>query len=145
MPEGIDTFGMVDGVWVCSWRCAKGLAMALRSGLIEVGKTQIATQGRAEKMELVYNYLSSQEFQHSVSGIVEAFIAMQSDLDSEMRSMKRIWKKREKQIERAIDNTTALYGDLQGIVGGALPKVEGLSLPLLESNVDVTSDSVTAA
>ena len=145
MPEGIDTFGMVDGVWVCSWRCAKGLAMALRAGLIEVGKTQIATQGRAEKMELVYNYLSSQEFQHSVSGIVEAFIAMQSDLDSEMRSMKRIWKKREKQIERAIDNTTALYGDLQGIVGGSLPKVEGLSLPLLESDAAVSQDATAAA
>lgn len=145
MPEGIDTFGMVDGVWVCSWRCAKGLAMALRSGLIEVGKSQIAAQGRAEKMELVYNYLSSQEFQHSVSGIVEAFNAMRSDLDSEMRSMKRIWKKREKQIERAIDNTTALYGDLQGIVGGALPRVEGLALPLLESKVDATTDSATAS
>ena len=145
MPEGIDTFGMVDGVWVCSWRCAKGLAMALRAGLIEVGKTQIATQGRAEKMELVYNYLSSQEFQHSVSGIVEAFIAMQSDLDSEMRSMKRIWKKREKQIERAIDNTTALYDDLQGIVGGSLPKVEGLSLPLLESDAAVSQDATAAA
>ena len=119
--------------------------MALRAGLIEVGKTQIATQGRAEKMELVYNYLSSQEFQHSVSGIVEAFITMQSDLDSEMRSMKRIWKKREKQIERAIDNTTALYGDLQGIVGGSLPKVEGLSLPLLESDAAVSQDATAAA
>ena len=145
MPDGIDTFGMVDGVWVCSWRCAKGLAMALRAGLIEVGKTQIAAQGKAEKMELVYNYLASQEFQHSVSGIVEAFITMQTDLDSEMRAMKRIWKKREKQIERAIDNTTALYGDLQGIVGGALPKVEGLTLPLIESEADIVEDSTAAA
>ena len=133
MPEGVDTFAQIDGVWVCSWQCVKGLAMALRSGLIEVGKSQIAAQGRAEKMELVYNYLSSQEFQHSVSGIVEAFVTMQTDLDSEIRSMKRIWKKREKQIERAISNTTALYGDLQGIVGASLPEVEGLSLPRIES------------
>lgn len=142
MPSGIDTFGLVDGIWVCNWRCAKGLAMALRAGLIEVGKSQIAAQGRAEKMELVYNYLSSQEFQHSVSGIVEAFIAMQSDLDSEMRAMKRIWKKREKQIERAIDNTTALYGDLQGIVGASLPTIAGLSMPLIESGQAIEPTSV---
>lgn len=141
MPDGVDTFAQIDGVWVCSWRCVKGLAMALRSGLVEVGKSQIAAQGRAEKMELVYNYLSSQEFQHSVSGIVEAFVTMQSDLDSEIRSMKRIWKKREKQIERAIDNTTALYGDLQGIVGASLPHVAGLSLPLIESDGDEVSQN----
>ena len=145
LPEGIDTFGMIDGVWVCSWRCAKGLAMALRAGLIEVGKTQIATKGRSEKMELVYNYLSSQEFQLSVSGIVEAFVTMQSELDFEMRSTKRIWKKRQKQIERAIDNTTALYGDLQGIVGGALPKVDGLTLPLIESDEEALAESSSAA
>ena len=134
LPEGVETFAQIDGVWVCSWKCAKGLAMALRAGLIEVGKSQLASQGRAEKMELVYNYLSSAEFQRSVEGIVEAFVAMQSDLESEKRSMKRLWNKREKQIDRAIHNTASLYGDLQGIIGASMPTVEGLSMPRIETS-----------
>ena len=133
MPEGIDTFALIDGVWVCSWKCAKGLAMALRAGLIEVAKNRIASEGRVEKMELVYNYLSSQEFQRCVEGIVEAFVTMQTDLESEKRSMKRIWNKREKQIDRAITNTANLYGDLQGIIGAAMPTVEGLAMPKIET------------
>ena len=80
-------------------------------------------------MELVYNYLSSQEFQRCIEGIVEAFVTMQTDLESEKRSMKRQWNKREKQIDRAISNTASLYGDLQGIVGASMPAVEGLALP----------------
>ena len=128
MPDNVDTFAIIDGVWVCSWQCAKGLAMALRAGLIEVGKNQLAAEGRVEKMEMVYNYLSSKEFFQSVQGIAEAFITMRSDLDSEKRSTKRLWNKREKQIERAIDNTASLYGDLQGIIGASMPLIEGLSL-----------------
>ena len=139
MPEGVDTFALIEGVWVCSWKCAKGLAMALRSGLIEVGKNKLASVGRVEKMELVYNYLSSQEFQRCVEGIVEAFVTMQTDLESEKRSMTRIWNKREKQIDRAISNTAGLYGDLQGIIGASMPVVEGLSLPRIEADASKPS------
>lgn len=134
MPEGVDTFAQIDGVWVCSWKCAKALAMVLRCGLIEVGKSKLAMHGQTEKMELVYHYLSSSGFQQRVEGVVEAFISMQSDLDSERRSMKRIWSKREKQIERALSNTAGLYGDLQGIIGGSLPAIEHLSLDRIASD-----------
>ena len=133
MPEGVDTFALIDGVWVCSWQCAKGLAMALRAGLIEVGKNKLASEGRVEKMELVYNYLSSQDFQQCVEGIVESFVTMQADLESEKRSMKRLWNKREKQIDRAISNTAGMYGDFQGIIGISMPTISGLSLPIAES------------
>ena len=128
LPEDVDTFTEIDGVWVCSWRCAKALSAVLRSGLIDLNRTNLASQGRAEKMELVYNYLASAEFQQRVEGVVEAFSTMQSDLQSEQKAMKRIWSKREKQIDRALNNTAGLYGDLQGIIGASLPTVEGLSL-----------------
>jgi len=128
LPEGVDNISFVDGVWICSWSCAKGLAMALRVGLAEASKNKLAAQGRAEKMELVYNYLSGMEFQQCVEGIVEAFVTMQTDLEKEKRSMKTIWKRREKQIERAIGSTAGLYGDLQGIIGASLPVVDGLGL-----------------
>lgn len=128
MPDGLDTFAIIDGVWVCSWQCARGLAMALRAGLIEVEKNHLAAEGRVEKMEVVYNYLSSKEFFQCVEGITEAFVTMKSDLESEKRTTKRLWSKREKQIERAINNTASLYGDLQGIIGASMPLIEGLSL-----------------
>ena len=115
-------------VWICSWSCVKGLATALRIGLAEASKMKLAAQGRAEKMELVYNYLSGAEFQRSIEAIVEAFVTLQSDLEKEKRSMQTIWNRRQKQIERAIGSTAGLYGDLQGIIGAALPAVDGLCL-----------------
>ncbi|MEZ6096878.1 MAG: DUF2130 domain-containing protein [Pirellulaceae bacterium] len=132
LPDGIRTFGVLDGVWVCSWSCVTGLAMALRVGLIEVGKSKLAVQGQHEKMELVYNYLAGREFQQRIEGVVEAFITMQSDLDAEKRSMQRLWSKREKQLQRALSNTAGLYGDLQGIIGASMPLIEGLESPRIE-------------
>ena len=134
LPDGVDTFAQINGIWVCSWQCAKGLAMALRAGLIEVGKSQIAAQGRVEKTELVYNYISGSEFTRFVEGIVDSFIEMESDLAKDKRAAKTSFNRREKQIERLVSNTAGLYGDLQGIVGASLPSVEGLSLPLIEQS-----------
>ena len=60
---------------------------------------------------------------------MEAFVAMKSDLDAEKRSMEKIWSKRTAQLERVIKNTAGMYGDLQGIIGSALPEVKILELP----------------
>ncbi len=138
LPEGMKGFALIEGVWVCSWSCVIGLATALRVGLIEVGKSKLASRGQNEKMELVYNYLSGREFQQRIEGIVEAFVSMQKDLESEKRSMHRIWSKREKQLERALNNTAGLYGDLEGIIGPSMKVIETLSVACLESG-DLTS------
>lgn len=132
LPEGVQGFAVLEGVWVCSWAAAKSLALALRHGLIELGKARSALVNQQAKQELVYNYLASKEFTLRVGGIVEAFITMQADLESERLAFKKQWSKREKQLERAITNTASLYGDLQGIVGASLPKIEGLNSMLLE-------------
>ncbi len=132
LPKGISTFSNIDGVWVTNWPCTIGLATALRSSLIEVAHAKQALDGQQGKMELLYNYLSGSEFRHRVEGIVEAFVTMKTDLDSEKRSMQRIWSKREKQLERAITQTAGLHGDLSGIIGNAIPAIEQLNLPALE-------------
>jgi hypothetical protein len=129
MPECVRNFEKIEGVWVCSWSAAKALATVLRFGLLEVGKARIAMQDQHEKTELVYNYLTGTEFQQRVNGVVEALISMQSDLDSEKRSTKRLWSKREKQILRAVGNLASFYGDLQGFIGTSLPTIEGLDVP----------------
>jgi hypothetical protein len=132
LPKDVSTFECIDGVWVTSRACACALASALRAGITEAATARRSTDGKHTKMEILYNYLSGQEFRHRVEGIAEAFIALKEDLEVEKRAAQRSWAKREKQLERAIMNTSGMYGDLQGIIGATLPSIESLDPPLLE-------------
>jgi hypothetical protein len=132
LPKDVANFTQLDGVWISNRTCAMGLAHALRTGLMEVGKTLASLEGRQEKMDLVYGYLSSPEFKNRVEGIVEAFKTMREDLEAEKRATQRHWAKREKQLELAVKNTGGLYGDLEAILGNALPAVDLLALPSAE-------------
>ncbi len=80
-------------------------------------------------MEILYKYLTSPQFKNRMENIVNAFICMQQDLESEKRAMQKHWKKREKEVERVIENTTGMYGDFQGLIGAALPTITSLELP----------------
>ncbi|HQI27624.1 MAG TPA: DUF2130 domain-containing protein, partial [Sedimentisphaerales bacterium] len=131
LPEHIRHFGQVDGVWVASWACVHPVAVMLRESLIGVAKSRRALDGQHGKMELVYNYLTGQEFCNRVSGIAEAFVTMRQDLEREKQVFQTQWNKRAKQLERVLLNTTGLYGDLQGIIGSTLPEIRGMGLSAL--------------
>ncbi|MGH8577689.1 MAG: DUF2130 domain-containing protein, partial [Gammaproteobacteria bacterium] len=128
LPEGFGEFGSVDGVWVSSLRAWPALAVALREQILQVAFAQAASEGRHEKMEMLYRYLSGDLFRHKVAGIVEAFTALQDQLNRERRVMEKQWKEREKQIERVILNTVGMYGEMRGIVGTSLPEIPALEL-----------------
>lgn len=140
LPKGIATFSNIDGVWVTSWPCCLGVAAALRVGLVEVAHARQAHDGKQGKMEVLYNYLSGQEFRHRVEGIVEAFVTLRDELESEKRSMNRVWAKREKQLERALVSTAGLYGDLSGIIGARLPAIAQLELAALPGDSQQDND-----
>ena len=131
LPEHVQHFGQVDGVWVVSWACVHPVAVALREGLVGAAKARRALEGQHGKMELVYNYLIGQEFYNRVSGIVEAFVMMGQDLEEEKRAFTTRWNKRAKQLDRVLVSTSGLYGDLQGIIGSTLPEIKGMSLDAL--------------
>jgi hypothetical protein len=133
LPKGTTTFRHQDGVWITSTACAPQLAQALRVGLLEIAAMKRSLEGRSDKMEFLYNYLSGAEFRHRVEGIVEAFVSLKEDLEAEKRATQRVWAKREKQLERAITQTTGMYGDLQGIIGSQLATITALNRPLLTS------------
>jgi len=133
LPAEVDNFSIVQGVWICDFGSAIGLATALRIGLIEVTRTKAATVGKSKKIEAIYDYLSGPEFQQRVEAVVEAFIAMRGDLEQEKRALISQWAKREKQIEKVVSNMAGLYGDMQGIIGATLPEIEGLQLKALTS------------
>jgi len=136
LPEHIRHFGQVDGVWVASWACVHPVAVMLRESLIGVAKSRRALDGQHGKMELVYNYLTGQEFCNRVSGIAEAFATMRQDLEREKQVFQTQWNKRAKQLERVLLNTTGLYGDLQGIIGSTLPEIRGMGLSALDEGQD---------
>jgi hypothetical protein len=128
LPEGIKTFSQLDGVWVTSVAAYIPLAMALRQQLVQVTFARRASEGKSEKMEMVYEYLSGDAFRHKVEAIVETFVGMQEQLNKEKRAYARLWKEREKQIERIIENTAGMYGDVRGLIGSAVPEIQALTL-----------------
>jgi hypothetical protein len=128
LPEGLEGFGRVDGVWVTGPRAWPAVAVALREQLIQVAFARAASEGTNEKMELLYNYLAGDEFRQRVEAIVEAFEGMQAQIQRERRAMERQWAEREKQLQRAVGSTSAMYGTLQGIVGAGLAAIPALEL-----------------
>ena len=129
-PNDMDRMGFVDGIWVCSLDEFKGSASLLRESLIRVHKSVQKEENRGDKMALLYNYLTSNEFGMQMKSIVDGFMTMQTELDKEKRSLMASWKRRQKLIDGVLQNTTEMYGSLQGIAGaGALGHIEALELP----------------
>jgi hypothetical protein len=128
LPDNINRFAMVDGVWVTDIQSYQQLAAALREQLIQVSFARNASHGKAEKMDVMFNYLSGDEFRQRVEAIVDTFINMQEQLNKEKRAMERIWKEREKQIQRITTNTIGMYGDVRGIIGSSVQAIPALEL-----------------
>jgi hypothetical protein len=137
LPKGVDTFDLIDGVWVTEARSAVPVALALRQTLIEVGVARQAGEGQQTKMEMVYQYMTGPRFRHRVQAIAEAFAAMREDLDKERKVITKQWAKRETQIEMVMQATVGMYGDLQGIAGKSLQEIEGLDVKLLGDGSEV--------
>jgi len=129
LPKELDRMGLVDGVWICSYEEFKGLSSVLRESIIKINLAKKSEENKTDKMSLLYGYLTSTEFTMQVEAIVEGFSQMQTDLDSEKRSMNRIWKQREKQIEKVLENTIGMYGSIKGIAGNSIGNVKALELP----------------
>ncbi|MDD2487230.1 MAG: DUF2130 domain-containing protein [Candidatus Gracilibacteria bacterium] len=128
MPENIRHFGLMNDVWVSEFAYFLALTVAVRDKLLSIHQVSKSLVGKDEKMELLYNYLSSSEFKSKIENIIDAFKSLKDDLESEKRSMARIWAKREKELERIINNTSFLYGDMQGLMGASLGKIDYLEL-----------------
>jgi len=128
LPKGFDNFGEYNGIWLTCHASALGLATALRQQLIEVNFANQALVGKDDKMEAMYSYLSSPSFRQKVETIVETFSDMHTQLQKEKTAMKTIWEMREAQIQRVIDSTTKMYGEMKGIIGQTMPDIDQLQL-----------------
>lgn len=135
MPSDMDRIGQKEGIWICSYEEFKGLSSVLRETIVQVSSALITQENKGDKMGLLYDFLTSNEFKLQIESIVEGFSQMKNDLESEQRAMRSIWKKREKQIDKVIVNTIDMYGSIKGIAGNAIQ-----SIPLLELDSEDSYD-----
>ncbi|RUM71684.1 MAG: DUF2130 domain-containing protein [Sulfurovum sp.] len=134
-PNNMNRMGFVDGIWVCNLDEFKGSVSLLRESLIRVHQTMKREENRGDKMALLYHYLTGNEFQLQLQSIVDGFMRMQNELDKERRSLMASWKRRQKLIDAVLQNTTEMYGSLQGIAGtGVIGQIK--SLELTDENED---------
>jgi hypothetical protein len=132
MPPEMERLGLKDGVWICDFEEFKGLCHVLRESVVRMSRAVAVQENKGDKMGMLYDYLTGNEFRMQVEAIVEGFTQMQTDLESEKRSMQGIWKKREKQIQKVLLNTNHMYNSVKGIAGNAIQAVPLLELPSVE-------------
>jgi hypothetical protein len=132
MPFGMTRMGLKEGVWVCSYEEFKGLCFVLRETIIQVSNAITSQENKGDKMSLLYDFMTSNTFRMQIEGIVEGFSQMKADLEKEKNAMQRIWKQREKQIEKVVTNTIDMYGSIKGIAGKAIQEVKTLELTEVE-------------
>jgi hypothetical protein len=128
-PKGMERMGLVEGVWLCSYLEFKGLCVVLREGIIKLSSAVSAQENKGDKMIMLYDFLTNNEFRLQVEAIVEGFTQMQIDLNTEKRSIAGHWKKREKQIQKVLLNTNNMYNSIKGIAGSAIQPIKSLELP----------------
>jgi hypothetical protein len=122
-PDG-QLFGLYDGVWLTSAPAAIPMAAVLREGLLEAHKARVAVANKGEKMEAVYDYLTSPQFGHKIKAVYGVFENQLKELHAERTAMLQRWKRREKQIHIATVQLSNIAGDLQGLAQQDLPALE---------------------
>lgn len=137
-PKDMDRFGEKDGVWICNFNEAGSVAHLLRAGIVNVYEAQKAQEGKGDKMQMLYDYLTGNEFRGQMESIVEGFMAMKNSISRERIQMEKIWKEREKQLEKVLLSTSGMYGSVKGIAGKSVGDI-----PLLEGGEDTSTESPT--
>jgi len=126
MPEGVEKIGQKEGVWICQYHDVKGLAMVLRDGLIRVHGAVVSQANKGEKMQMLYDFMTGNEFRMQLEAIVDGFKTLKGGYEDEKLRMQKIWKEREKQLEKVLFNTVGMYGSIRGIAGSSVPEIKML-------------------
>ncbi|MES2893328.1 MAG: DUF2130 domain-containing protein [Bacteroidota bacterium] len=134
-PKDMERFGERDGIWLCNFTELNSVAHLIRNSIIQVYDIQCKEENKGDKMQLLYNYLTGNEFRGQVEAIVEGFMAMKMAITRERVQMEKIWKEREKQLEKVLMSTSGMYGSVKGIAGasvGNIPLLDGGDEDLVE-------------
>ena len=110
-------FGEKDGVWICSFDEVRAIAYMLRDGILKIYQASKSQENKGDKMTLLYNYLISSEFSEQWKAIREGFMSMRMSIQKEREQMEKLWKAREKQLEKVLLNAAHIKGSIEGIAG----------------------------
>lgn len=131
MPKELNGFGELNGVWVCSFNDARAVAQVLRDSVIRIFNVARSQENKGDKMTLLYTYLTGAEFTEQWKAIREGFMSMKISIQKERDAMERIWKAREKQLEKILLSSAHIRGSIDGIAG-----MESIDMNLLDEGVD---------
>jgi hypothetical protein len=120
LPRDMTTFGFKDGVWICRFPDVKPLSFLLRDSLIKIYGAMVTQENKGDKMQMLYDYLTGSEFRQNIEAVMEGFLALKDGISREKISMEKLWKEREKQLDKVLLNTTQFFGSIKGIAGNAV-------------------------
>jgi hypothetical protein len=136
-PKDMERFGEKDGIWICNFSEVSSVAHLLRNGIIQINEVQKSQENKGDKMQMLYDYLTGNEFRGQMEAIVEGFMSIKNSISRERVQMEKLWKEREKQLEKVLISTSGMFGSVKGIAGASVG-----SIPLLEGgdNINMTDD-----
>ena len=129
LPKDLDRFGEKDGIYICTFAEVRSVVLLLRNGLLRLADLRKSQENKGEKMAMLYDYLMSNEFAEQWSAIREGFVAMRGSIQKERDTMERLWKQREKQLEKVLLNSVHIRGSIEGIAG-----TDSVNFNLLDEN-----------
>jgi hypothetical protein len=135
-PKDMERFGERDGIWICNFNEVVGVSHLLRNGIIRINDVQRSQENKGDKMQMLYDYLTGNEFRGQMEAIVEGFMSMKQGITKERIQMEKLWKEREKQLEKVLISTSGMYGSVKGIAGasvGDIPLLDGGDEHLIEA------------
>lgn len=138
LPDSVTNVGFVEGVWVCNYDTALGLAQILRANLVDLARAKQNMTNQGDKAAVLYEYLTSTAFSHRIQAIIESYKSLSDDLTTEQRWFEKKWARQEKVIKGIVSNTSGMYGELQGIMGKELVEPDEMKLLAPEDVDDVS-------
>lgn len=129
LPKGMQHYGQYEGVWVCTYQELIPMVTVLRDCLLKVSAATASQENKGTKMQMLYDYLTSTEFSHQFTAVAEGIASLKSGITRERAQMEKLWKEREKQLEKSLLNIVGIYGSVKGIAGSSLQDVNLLDSP----------------
>ena len=114
-PKEMNQFGEREGIWICSFQEVAAVAQVLRGGILRLQEVMRSQENKGDKMQMLYDYLTGNEFRGQMEAIMEGFMSLRNGITKERVQMEKIWKEREKQLEKVLLNTSGLFGSVKGI------------------------------
>ena len=141
LPDSVRNFDLLEDVWVCSPEYFIELATAIRFYLCEVFAMRNFNKDKDIKNELLFSYVTGQQFRAKFKAIIEVQKELRQGLEKEKKAMSAAWSKRDKQLDLLLTGAAGIGGDLLGILGKTFRPIEELELEdadtrLIESSYD---------